>query len=439
MFEIIQDRFVRLQRKLLGYGKLSSKEIDGAMREIRTLLLEADVNYKVVGEFIRNLQANLEKEKIYQSLKPGELVNVSLYKEMVKLLGEKSEKIQFSADPTIINLIGLQGTGKTTTAAKLAKRYQAKKPLLVACDPKRPAASEQLKLLAERVGVDFFPVNESALETVLKALDQAREKKHQLIIFDTAGRLHIDDELMQELQAIKAKTKPHYNLLVVDGMVGQDAVNQATEFHSRLGISGSIITKMDGDSKGGAVVSIRKVSGAPIYFIGNGEKIEDLQEFYPDRIASRILGMGDIASLVEKVESVVKVEDQKKAAEKFIKGEFNLDDFLNQLKSIKKMGNISKLLAMIPGAQGLNMDEVDFSRTEAIILSMTKRERAQPEIIDGSRRKRIAGGSGTSVEEVNRLLKEFKQAKEMSKSLGKGLSSLSGLGAVKPPKGWRRR
>jgi signal recognition particle subunit SRP54 len=442
MFEIIQDRFVKLQRKLLGYGKLSSKEIDGAMREIRTLLLEADVNYKVVGEFIRNLQANLEKEKIYQSLKPGELVNVSLYKEMVKLLGEKPEKIQFSADPTIINLIGLQGTGKTTTAAKLAKRYQAKKPLLVACDPKRPAASEQLKLLAERVSVDFFPVTESALETALKSLDQAQEKKNQLVIFDTAGRLHIDDELMQELQAIKTKTKPHYNLLVVDSMVGQDAVNQATEFHSRLGISGSIITKMDGDSKGGAVVSIRRVSGAPIYFIGTGEKVEDLQEFYPDRIVSRILGMGDMASLVEKVESVVKVEDQKKAAEKFIKGEFNLDDFLNQLKSIKKMGNISKLLAMIPGAQsalgGLNMDEVDFSRTEAIILSMTKPERARPEIIDGSRRKRIAGGSGTSVEEVNRLLKEFKQAKEMSKSLGKGMS-LGGLGAVKPPKGWSNR
>ncbi|MDH5186944.1 MAG: signal recognition particle receptor subunit alpha, partial [candidate division WOR-3 bacterium] len=327
MFEIIQDRFVKLQRKLLGYGRLSSKEIDEAMREIRTMLLEADVNYKVVGQFIRNLQASLEQEKIYQSLKPGELVNVILYKEMVKLLGEKPEKIQFSADPLIINLVGLQGTGKTTFAAKLANRYKNKRPLLVACDPKRPAASEQLKLLAERVQADFFPVTDSALKTALKSLDQANGKKHQLVIFDTAGRLHIDDELMQELKEIKEKTKPHYNLLVVDGMVGQDAVNQATEFHSRLGISGSIVSKMDGDAKGGAVVSIRKVSGAPIFFIGTGEKVEDLEEFYPDRIASRILGMGDIASLVEKVESVVKVEDQKKAAEKFIKGEFNLEDF----------------------------------------------------------------------------------------------------------------
>jgi signal recognition particle subunit SRP54 len=440
MFEIIQDRFVKLQRRLLGYGKLSNKEIDNALREIRTLLLEADVNYKVVGEFIRNLQASLEKEKIYESLKPGELVNVTLYKELVKLLGDRPEKIQFSTDPLIINLVGLQGTGKTSTAAKLAYRYKNKRPLLVACDPKRPAATEQLKLLAERVPADFFPVTNSAIETALKALEFAQTKKNQLVIFDTAGRLHIDDELMQELALIKEKTRPHYNLLVVDGMVGQDAVAQATQFHSQLGISGSIVTKMDGDAKGGAVVSIRKVSGAPIYFIGTGEKIEDLEEFYPDRIASRILGMGDIVSLVEKVESVIKIEDQKKTAEKFIRGQFDLEDFLNQLKAIKKMGSLSKLLAMVPGAPralgGLNLDETDLTKTEAIILSMTKAERTHPEIIDGSRRKRIALGSGTSVEEVNRLLKEFKQAKELSRSLGKGLF---GFGAAKPPKGFRRK
>ncbi|MEO0115476.1 MAG: signal recognition particle protein [candidate division WOR-3 bacterium] len=440
MFEIIQDRFIKLQRKLLGYGKLSNKEIESALREIRTLLLEADVNYKVVGEFIRNLEASLAKEKIYESIKPGELVNVTLYKELVKLLGSKPEKIQFTADPLIINLVGLQGTGKTSTAAKLAYRYKNKRPLLVACDPKRPAAAEQLKLLAEKVPADFFPVTNSAIETALNALEFAHKRKNQLIIFDTAGRLHIDDELMQELAEIKIKTKPHYNLLVVDGMVGQDAVAQAAQFHSQLGISGSIITKMDGDAKGGAVVSIRTVSGAPVYFIGTGEKIEDLEEFYPDRIASRILGMGDIASLVEKVESVIEIEDQKKAAEKFIKGEFDLEDFLNQLKAIKKMGSLSKLLAMVPGAQaalgGLNLDEVDFTRTEAIILSMTKEERKKPEIIDGSRRKRIASGSGTTVEEVNRLLKEFKQVKELSKNLGKGLLSFN---PIRPPKGFRRR
>ncbi|MEO0093575.1 MAG: signal recognition particle protein [candidate division WOR-3 bacterium] len=440
MFEIIQDRFIKLQRKLLGYGKLSNKEIESALREIRTLLLEADVNYKVVGEFIRNLEASLAKEKIYESIKPGELVNVTLYKELVKLLGSKPEKIQFTADPLIINLVGLQGTGKTSTAAKLAYRYKNKRPLLVACDPKRPAAAEQLKLLAEKVPADFFPVTNSAIETALNALEFAHKRKNQLVIFDTAGRLHIDDELMQELAEIKIKTKPHYNLLVVDGMVGQDAVAQAAQFHSQLGISGSIITKMDGDAKGGAVVSIRTVSGAPVYFIGTGEKIEDLEEFYPDRIASRILGMGDIASLVEKVESVIEIADQKKAAEKFIKGEFDLEDFLNQLKAIKKMGSLSKLLAMVPGAQsalgGLNLDEVDFTRTEAIILSMTKEERKKPEIIDGSRRKRIASGSGTTVEEVNRLLKEFKQVKELSKNLGKGLLSFN---PIRPPKGFRRR
>lgn len=443
MFEILQDRLVKLQRRLLGYGKLSNKEVEDALREIRTVLLEADVNYKVVGEFINSLRTSLERAKIYESLKPGELVNVTLFKELVKLLGSKPEKIQFSADPLIINLVGLQGTGKTTTAAKLAYRYKNKNPLLVACDPKRPAASEQLKLLAERVPATFFPVADTAIKTALKALEFTQGKNHQLIIFDTAGRLHIDDELMQELQAIEAKINPHYTLLVVDGMVGQDALSQATEFHSRLGISGSIVTKLDGDAKGGAVVSIRKTSGVPIYFIGTGEKIEDLEEFYPDRIASRILGMGDIKSLVEKVESVIKVEDQQKTAEKFIKGEFNLEDFLNQLKAIKKMGNLSKLLTMIPGAQSalgsLNLDDTDLTRTEAIILSMTKEERARPEIIDGSRRKRIAMGSGTTVEEVNRLLKEFKQAKELSKNLGKGITGLGGLGMVKPPKGWRRR
>jgi len=341
----------------------------------------------------------------------------------------------------VIMMVGVNGTGKTTSIAKLAKDYkeQGKKVLVAACDTFRAAAGEQLSIWAERVGVEIVGSmpNQDPASVAFDAIKAACSRGFDVVIVDTAGRLHIDDELMRELQDIKTRTKPNYNLLVVDGMVGQDAVNQATEFHTRLGISGSIITKMDGDARGGAVVSIRKVSGAPVYFIGTGEKVEDLEEFYPDRIASRILGMGDMASLVEKVESVVKAEDQKKAAEKFIKGEFNLEDFLNQLKSIKKMGNISKLLAMIPGAAGLNTDEMDFSRTEAIILSMTKQERARPEIIDGSRRKRIASGSGTTVEEVNKLLKEFKQAKELTKSLGKG--TMPPIGGFKVPKGWRRR
>lgn len=424
MFEVITDKFVKLQRKLLGYGRLSSKEISEALREIRITLLEADVNYKVVGEFIRGLQEKIEEKKIVESLKPGELINVILFQELVKLLGEKAEKIQFSAVPTIIELVGLQGTGKTTTAAKLAVKYKGKKPLLVACDVKRPAASEQLKILAERAQADFFPVGVDALQTCIQALERAKTNGNQLIIFDTAGRLHIDQDLMGELKQIKDRTKPHFILLVVDGMVGQDAVNQAQEFHSLLGLTGAIITKLDGDAKGGAVVSIRKVTSVPVYFMGTGERIDDLEEFAPQRIATRIIGQGDILSLQEKVAQAMAPQDSEKVAEKLLKGKFDFTDFLDQLKTIKKMGSVSKLLAMIPGAAGVkglgNIDDKDFSRTEAIILSMTKQERQDPDIIDGSRRKRIAAGSGTSVEEVNRLLKEFRQAKQLMQSMGSG-------------------
>lgn len=424
MFEIITDKFVKLQRKLLGYGRLSSKEISEALREIRFTLLEADVNYKVVGEFIRNLQAKIEEKKIVESLKPGELVNVILFQELVKLLGEKAEKIQFSAVPTIISLVGLQGTGKTTTAAKLAVKYKNKKPLLVACDVKRPAASEQLKILAQRALADFFPVGNNALQTCLSALEQAKKNGNQLVVFDTAGRLHIDEDLMGELKSIKEKTNPHYILLVVDGMVGQDAVNQAQEFHTQLGLAGAIVTKLDGDAKGGAVVSIRKVTSVPIYFMGTGERIEDLEEFSPQRISARIIGQGDILSLQEKVAQAMTPQDQEKVAEKLLKGKFDFTDFLDQLHTIKKMGNISKLISMIPGASSVkgleNIDEKDFSKTEAIILSMTKEERSDPDVIDGSRRRRIALGSGTAVEDVNRLLKEFRQAKELMHNMNTG-------------------
>ncbi len=424
MFEVITDKFVKLQRKLLGYGRLSSNEISEALREIRITLLEADVNYKVVGEFVRNLQARIEEKKIVESLKPGELINVTLFQELVKLLGDKAEKIQFTSVPTIISLVGLQGTGKTTTAAKLAVKYKGKKPLLVACDVKRPAASEQLKILAQRAQVDFYPVQDDALRTCIQALEQAKKNNNQLVIFDTAGRLHIDEDMMDELKQIKDKTKPNYVLLVVDGMVGQDAVNQAQEFHTKLGLNGAIVTKLDGDAKGGAVVSIRKVMSVPIYFMGTGERVEDLEEFSPQRIGTRIIGQGDILSLQEKVAQAISPQEQEKVAEKFLKGKFDFTDFLEQLRSVKKIGNISKLIAMIPGASSVkgleNIDDREFNRTEAIILSMTKQERASPEIIDGSRRKRIALGSGTSVEDVNRLLKEFRQAKELMHSMSTG-------------------
>ncbi len=420
MFDVISDNFIRLQRKLLGYGKLTKKEIDSFLREVRLLLLDADVNYKVVGEFIRGLEVSLERERITESIKPGELLRVVLYKEMVRLLGEKPEKIQFSSFPLIIALIGLQGTGKTTTAAKLGNWFRNKNPLLVACDAKRPAASEQLRLLSERAGVDFFPVKETALITCQEAVRFAHNRKNGLVILDTAGRLHIDDELMAELKEIKDRIKPHYILLVTDAMVGQDAVNQAKEFQEGIGINGCIMAKLDGDARGGACLSIRMVAGVPIYFAGVGERIEDLEEFYPDRMASRILGMGDMKSLLEKVEASVKVEDQKRMAEKFLKGELDFEDLLSQLAQIKKMGPLSKLLSMVPGMKGvMEVDEKDIKRMEAIILSMTREERRNPSLIDGSRRRRIAQGSGTTVEEVNRLLKEMKMIKEMAKNLGR--------------------
>ncbi|MEO0087055.1 MAG: signal recognition particle protein [candidate division WOR-3 bacterium] len=417
MFDIIADRFVKLQRKLLGYGRLSQKEISDTLREIRILLLDADVNYKVVGEFLRSLEEKLKSEKITSALKPGELVIVELYKEMVKLLGEKPIKLNLSGPFNTICLFGLQGTGKTTTAAKLAYYYRSKKPLLVACDPKRPAASLQLQMLAEKVKADFIPVKEDVFETAKIALEFAKKNNNQLVIFDTAGRLHIDEELMKELKEFKEKIKPNYNLLVVDGMVGQDAVNQAKEFNEKIGIDGVIVTKMDGDAKGGACLSIRAVSKAPIIFIGVGEKVEDLQEFHPDRIASRILGRGDIKTLIEKVESTISREEQEKLAKKFLKGEFTLEDFLNQIKMIKKMGSLQKILAMvpIPELKGINFDEKELIKMEAIILSMTKEERRNPKIIDGSRKRRIALGSGTTVTDVNRLLNEFFQAQKLAK------------------------
>jgi signal recognition particle subunit SRP54 len=420
MFENLTDKFNKLRRKLIGHGTLSQKEISDALREVRMTLIEADVNLKVVSEFIKELQGSLEPERLAKSIKPGELVTTVLYRELTKLLGEKPEKLNFSADPTIINLIGLQGTGKTTTAAKLALRYKGRNPLLVACDVKRPAASEQLRQLAERVGAAFFPVGDDALKTCRAALKQAKAGGNHLIVFDTAGRLHINDDLMAELAAIKKDIKPHYNLLVIDGMIGQDAVAQATEFNTRVGISGVIVSKLDGDARGGAALSVRRVSGAPIYFVGSGEKLEDLEEFYPDRMASRIMGMGDVASVAERVQSTMNVQDQRQMAEKFIKGKFDLEDFLTQMKQLHKVGNLSKLLTMIPGMQGMNVEEAEFVQLEAMIQSMTRSERSDPDIIDGSRRKRIAAGSGSSVESVNRLLKEFWQARDLMKAVGQG-------------------
>jgi signal recognition particle subunit SRP54 len=420
MFDALTDRFTQLRRKLLGYGRLTDREISQALREVRTVLLEADVNYKVVGRFVRSVEARLKEKDVTAALKPGELVNATLYQELVQLLGGKTAKLDLSANPVVISLVGLQGTGKTTFAGKLAHKFRNRKPLLVASDPKRPAAAEQLRSVAERAGCDFHPVSNDVVANCLAALKQAGDRGNGVVVFDTAGRLHIDDDLMDELFAIQEKAKPHASLLVLDGMVGQDAVAQAEQFNTRLKLTGCSFTKLDGDARGGAVMSVRQVTGLPVFFIGSGEHLQDLEEFHPDRIASRILGMGDMKSLADKVQAATAGQDQRAVAEKFLKGKFDLDDFLNQLKNIKKMGNLSKLLAMIPGAGNLEVDDSDFGQVEAMIQSMTTAERRNPDIVDGSRRRRIAAGSGTTVAEVNRLLREFEQARALAKQMSGG-------------------
>jgi signal recognition particle subunit SRP54 len=420
VFDVLSDRFTKLRRQLLGYGRLSDREVSQSLREVRTVLLEADVNYKVVGHFVRAVEARLKEKNVTASLKPGELVNVTLFQELTQLLGGSSKRLVLDANPAVVSLVGLQGTGKTTFAGKLAHKFKNRRPLLVACDPKRPAASDQLKSVSGRAGCDFYPVGDDVVATCLAALKQARDRNNGIVVFDTAGRLHIDDELMAELSAVQEKAKPHATLLVLDGMVGQDAVSQAEQFSGRLAITGCCFTKLDGDARGGAVMSVRHVTGLPVYFTGTGEHLVDIEEFHPDRIASRILGMGDMKSLADKVQAAQEGQDQRAVAEKFLKGKFDFDDFLNQLKGIKKMGNVSKLLAMIPGAGNLDVDDAEFVRVEAMIQSMTSAERHNPDVIDGSRRRRIAAGSGTSVPDVNRLLKEFDQARVLAKQMSGG-------------------
>jgi signal recognition particle subunit SRP54 len=417
MFGLLTDKLTALQRRLRGYGRLSETELSQSLREIRTIMLEADVNYKVVGHFVRSVEAALKEKNVAASLKPGEVVAVALYEQLTRLLGTAALKLDLSAAPAVLSLVGLQGTGKTTLAGKLAFRFKSRRPVLVACDPKRPAAALQLQSVAGRANCDFFPVSGSVVDTCLAALEQARARRNGIVILDTAGRLHIDEGMMAELAAVERAARPHATLLVLDGMVGQDAVSQAEQFRNRLNLTGCCFTKLDGDARGGAVVSVRHVTGLPVVFVGTGEHLADLEEFHPDRIASRILGMGDMRTLADKVQAAADGIDQKAAAEKFLKGRFDFEDFLNQLRTVKKMGSFSKLVAMIPGGSDLEVDEGEFTRIEAMIQSMTREERHHPDIIDGSRRRRIAEGSGVSVSDVNRLLKDFEQAKALSRQL----------------------
>ncbi|UCD05325.1 MAG: signal recognition particle protein [candidate division WOR-3 bacterium] len=423
MFEGLIDRLQIIKRKVLGYGRITGQELDSIFKDIRIALLEADVNYRVVKDFIAGLSEKTKGLELSKSLKPGDLVIKAVYEELVELLGRTTELIEFEKTGfTVISLIGLQGVGKTTTAAKLAAKYRNRNPLLVPTDTKRPAAVEQLQFLAEHANIPMIPLDKGdAVATVRRAKVVAGKKGYGVIIIDTAGRLHIDETLIEELKEIHGALKPNLRLLVVDGMSGQDAVNQASAFNEKLGLDGAILTKMDGDARGGAALSIVKAADVPIYFIGTSEKLDGLEDFHPDRMAQRILGMGDVTSLVEKVRTVEAEIDQEKIKKKVMKGELNLEDFLEQLSAVKKLGPLSKIAAMVPGVKESDIDESHFKKMEAMINSMTRRERLHPEVIDGSRKRRIAAGSGTTVADVNRMLKEFSRARDMLKKFGKGM------------------
>lgn len=441
LFEGLASKLQETFRRLRGKGKLTEADVNEAMREIRLALLEADVNFKVVKDFVARVKERAVGQEVLTSLTPGQAVVKIVNDELTALLGGQTARINFAGrPPTVIMMVGLQGSGKTTTAGKLANllRKQGRRPLLVAADVYRPAAIKQLEVVGNQVGVPVFQMGQADPVAIARAgVDKALVDGRDVVIIDTAGRLHIDDELMAELERIKAAVKPHEILLVVDAMTGQDAVNVAETFNVRIGIDGVVMTKLDGDARGGAALSVRAVTGKPIKFAATGEKLDAIEQFHPDRMASRILGMGDVLTLIEKAQSEFDAEKAKELEKRLRRAEFTLDDFLAQLKEMRKLGPLDQLLGMMPGMgnlkqlQGMRIDEKDLSHVEAIICSMTPAERRNPAIIDGSRRKRIAKGSGTSVQDVNRLLKQFhetqrliKQLSGIERGLGKGLGKL---------------
>ncbi len=428
MFSNLTDKLEAVFKKLRGYGKLSESNIAESMREVRQALLEADVNYKVAKEFVASVQAKAIGREVLDSIDPGQQVIKIVHDELLTLLGTKAEPLApVQKLPTVFMVCGLQGSGKTTLVGKLALMYKRKnkKPLVVAADIYRPAAVKQLKVLSDAIAVPHFHLeNKKPQEICIKAIEYAKENFIDLVILDTAGRLHIDNEMMQELEEIKALVKPDEILLVADAMTGQDAVNIAKEFNDRLHITGVILSKLDGDARGGAALSIRQVTGCPIKLGSIGEKPGDLEVFYPERLASRILGMGDIVSLVEKAQEHVDIEKAEKMQEKLSKARFDFEDFLEQMSQIKKLGPLESLLGMIPGVgkalKNMPVDEKQIDRMVAIVQSMTIKERRSPQILDGSRKKRIAQGSGNSVQSVNQLLKQFEMMKKMFSSMSKG-------------------
>lgn len=433
MFQGLSEKLQETFKRLKGKGKLSEADVNEAMREVRMALLEADVNFKVVKDFVAKVKERSIGQEVLESLSPAQQVIKIVHEEMIALMGGVSSKIQIaSKPPTVVLLVGLQGAGKTTHAAKLASmlKKQGKRPLLVACDIYRPAAIKQLQVLGEQIHVPVFSLGEqSPVKIAQESLHHAESHGHDVVIIDTAGRLHINEELMAELQNIKSTAKPHEILLVVDAMTGQDAVNVAEAFHNQLGLDGVILTKLDGDTRGGAALSVKAVTGCPIKFAGVGEKMDALEPFHPDRMASRILGMGDVLTLIEKAQQAFDEKQAKEMEQKLRKQEFTLDDFLDQMQQLKKMGPLSSILEMIPGVgkqlKDVNIDEKDMAHVEAIIRSMTTEERRKPSIIKDSRKKRIAKGSGTSIQEVGRLLKQFEQMQKLMKQMtGAGLGGL---------------
>ena len=428
MFEYMGDRISNAIKNIRGMGKITEDNISDAMREIRIALLEADVNYQVVKEFVSDVKEKALNAEVEKSLKPDEVFLKIVKDELVSLLGGDYVPLEVSKKPTILMLVGLQGSGKTTTAGKLAnylRKKHNKKPLLIAADIYRPAAIEQLKTIGKSLNVPVFSEERSVVEIVNDGINYAKEENLDYIIIDTAGRLQIDEELMQELKDIDASHHPHEKILVIDGSMGQDAINVITGFNESLNLTGCILTKLDGNTKGGVALSVRHLTHIPIKFVGNSEKMDGLSEFYPERMADRILDMGDILEIVSKVEDVIDEDEAKRQAIKMKKGTFDLDDFLGTLKQIKKLGPLENILKMLPQARkmGLNnisIDPKEFAHIEAIIQSMTMYERRHPEILKATRKQRIAKGSGRSVEEVNRLLKQFETMKEMMKKINNG-------------------
>ena len=428
MFESLGDRLQSAVNKIKGYGKITEDNISDVIREVRLALLEADVNYKVVKEFINNVKEKALGEEVTKSLKPGEQFIKILKDELVDLLGGEKSNLYTGGNPSILMLVGLQGSGKTTTIGKLAlllrKKYK-KNPLLVACDVYRPAAIDQLKTLGKELNIEVYEEgHKDPVEIATNAVKYAKENKFDYVLIDTAGRLHIDENLMNELKNIESNVNPNETLLVLDSMVGQDAINVIEGFNNELKLTGAILTKLDGDTRGGAALSIRHLTQVPIKFIGVSEKMDGLDEFYPERMATRILGMGDIMTMIEKAEAVIDEDEAKKTAKKMEQGKFDLEDFLSTFKQIKKLGPLENLIKMIPGVpkelKSVKIDPKDMAHIEAIILSMTPYERTHPEVLKATRKQRIAKGSARSVEEVNRLLKQFDQMKSMMKGLKNG-------------------